>query len=257
MMSTTFFTYMWTNNRNGKKYIGSHIGDINDNYKGSGKYFKRAYKKEPENFSREIIEYYNTKQEMIKGETLLLKKVNAMYNLEYYNLTNKYGGGDLHSHLSETQRLEIYRKWHEASMNKIANMTDEERNLLKLKKQESWKVSPLRILHSEKTSKRRIDEEANKTQENKNKFSETCKNAYWSRTDEQIIEQHKRQSIGVKKSYEQNPDLLKQRTEHLKSVNIGRIYINKDGKSKRIYPEEKQKYIDDGWELGMAKKRGL
>lgn len=32
------------------KYIGSHIGDINDGYIGSGKYFINAYNKNPEFF---------------------------------------------------------------------------------------------------------------------------------------------------------------------------------------------------------------
>ena len=30
------FVYEWTNIVNGKKYIGLHLGDIKDNYMGSG-----------------------------------------------------------------------------------------------------------------------------------------------------------------------------------------------------------------------------
>ena len=55
------FIYEWTNKRNGKKYIGSHIGELEDNYIGSGKYFKNAYNKEPHNFERKILQQIESK----------------------------------------------------------------------------------------------------------------------------------------------------------------------------------------------------
>jgi len=38
------FIYMWTNIENNRKYIGSHKGNIDDSYIGSGKRFKNAVK---------------------------------------------------------------------------------------------------------------------------------------------------------------------------------------------------------------------
>ena len=51
------FIYEWIDSTNGKTYIGSHKGSIEDSYVGSGKLFKRAYDKRPDKFNRKIIEY--------------------------------------------------------------------------------------------------------------------------------------------------------------------------------------------------------
>lgn len=39
------FVYKWTNRINGKMYIGSHAGTIDDGYVGSGRAFAAAIKK--------------------------------------------------------------------------------------------------------------------------------------------------------------------------------------------------------------------
>jgi len=50
------FVYRWTNKTNGKWYIGSHNGTIDDGYVGSGIMFKTAYLKYgSDNFVREIL----------------------------------------------------------------------------------------------------------------------------------------------------------------------------------------------------------
>jgi hypothetical protein len=84
------FVYLWENKINDKKYIGSHFGTINDNYVGSGIYFKRAYKKNKENFKR-IILYVG--QNYIQKEDDFLKLYNVANNKDYYNLKNDAIGG--------------------------------------------------------------------------------------------------------------------------------------------------------------------
>jgi hypothetical protein len=60
------FIYRTTNLTNGKYYIGRHsTKNINDGYIGSGRYFVNAVKKySVENFSREILEYSQTSEEL-------------------------------------------------------------------------------------------------------------------------------------------------------------------------------------------------
>jgi len=93
------YIYEWTNNVNGKKYIGSHYGSVDDSYIGSGKYFKPAYKKNPQNFSMNVLEYLlvNDKKMLLDLEQRWLDSVdNIKENRNYYNLNNFSIGGSSH-----------------------------------------------------------------------------------------------------------------------------------------------------------------
>lgn len=107
------FIYKWTNSQNNKMYIGSHVGYINDGYIGSGKYFKHAYEKNPEYFTREIlhvIKSENIQYDLQKIEEYLLTKLNVANSNEYYNITNKAFGGDNFSGLSENDKQAFIAK---------------------------------------------------------------------------------------------------------------------------------------------------
>lgn len=92
------FVYCWTNVINNKKYIGSHYGNINDSYIGSGVYFKRAYLKSPNNFQREILYLGKNYQDI---EKYLLFKNNAQFNESFYNLKNDSVGGWKHVNIEK------------------------------------------------------------------------------------------------------------------------------------------------------------
>ena len=84
------FVYRWYDSSNGMYYVGSHKGSVDDSYKGSGKRFKRAYKKRPECFTREVFyigEHY------LELEEFILCELDAENNPEYYNLKNAAVGG--------------------------------------------------------------------------------------------------------------------------------------------------------------------
>lgn len=86
-MNYEAFVYCWTNNKNGKKYIGYHKGSIDDGYISSSKKFLNEYQKNTEDFSREIIAVGNV-CEMVGLEKKLLIEVNAAKNSNYYNSSN-------------------------------------------------------------------------------------------------------------------------------------------------------------------------
>jgi hypothetical protein len=97
------FVYKWTDTSNGMMYIGSHKGSPDDGYIGSGVRFKRAYKKRPESFVREVIylgEYFR------ELEDFILKEVDAQKSKEYYNLKNAAVG----QNKSDYSKTEEYRK---------------------------------------------------------------------------------------------------------------------------------------------------
>lgn len=95
------FVYLWKNLINGMYYVGSHKGDVNDGYIGSGKYFKSAYRKNPSNFVREIL-YVG--EDFLDYEQELLEFIDAESNDKFYNLVNKVGVGWHPCHTKEARR---------------------------------------------------------------------------------------------------------------------------------------------------------
>lgn len=100
------YVYKWVDSVNGKFYIGSHHGDINDTYIGSGVLFRRAYNKRPEAFTMEVIEYVtsectvgNHRQcsinscPVLQAEQKHLDVNNVALNEECYNLKPHASGG--------------------------------------------------------------------------------------------------------------------------------------------------------------------
>lgn len=88
------FVYKWTNLVNGKKYIGSHKGSIDDGYLGSGKVFKQAIKKYGlNNFKRDIICLIFEEDDILLIEDIILKELNCGTDPSYYNLISAAKGG--------------------------------------------------------------------------------------------------------------------------------------------------------------------
>lgn len=78
-----YTVYQITNSVNGKRYIGVHkTKDINDSYMGSGKLIKAAILKHGiENFNKETILIFPTKEEMLQAEVQLILDLDPEYNL--------------------------------------------------------------------------------------------------------------------------------------------------------------------------------
>jgi hypothetical protein len=92
------FVYLWRNIKTNKKYIGSHKGSPDDGYVGSGLLFSRAYKKNPDDFTRQIL-YIGENYRKIEARVLRL--LNAAKSKDFYNLKNDAIGGWEHAHTKE------------------------------------------------------------------------------------------------------------------------------------------------------------
>ena len=88
--------YMTTNLVNGKRYIGSHCGDPDSNYLGSGINLTHAIKKYgKENFERVVL-YHGIGFREYEG--FILAELDCANDDDYYNLTNDvYAGGPEHT----------------------------------------------------------------------------------------------------------------------------------------------------------------
>lgn len=94
-MKCAGFIYEWTNKKNGKKYLGSHRGTVDDGYTGGGKNFRRAVSKYGiENFERVIVEFVDKVENIFMREQHYLTERNCAESKEYYNISAVAGGGD-------------------------------------------------------------------------------------------------------------------------------------------------------------------
>lgn len=71
------YFYKITNNHNGHYYYGIHsTDDLNDGYMGSGTRLKYAYEKYGiENFTKEILEFFDTREDAAKYEAEIVNEV--------------------------------------------------------------------------------------------------------------------------------------------------------------------------------------
>lgn len=101
------FIYITTNMVNGKRYLGQKRFDCGKNwvtYLGSGKTLEKAIKKYgKENFSKNIVCFCYSEEELNQAEYDLSIFLNVVENLDWYNL--KEGG--LNGRLSEESRNKI------------------------------------------------------------------------------------------------------------------------------------------------------
>lgn len=119
------FIYLTTNLINGKKYIGQHTTDKEeDGYLGSGILLTKAvncYGKE--NFKRDILCYCETQEELDVMEKYYIEKYQAVENDDYYNL--KEGG-------QEGDGWQALKRWRKANPEKA--MEHDKRAAQNLKK---------------------------------------------------------------------------------------------------------------------------
>ena len=101
------FVYIITNLINSKQYVGDHsTNNINDNYLGGGSYIKRSIKNHgKENFKREILEYFDTKQEAFNAQEKYIIQYNTLAP-NGYNLSTK-GGHQCKNSVSEETRKKM------------------------------------------------------------------------------------------------------------------------------------------------------
>lgn len=84
-----YYIYLTTNQINGKQYIGQHYGELNDSYRGSGTLILKALEAYgAENFTKEILEVCESREDANNKEQFWIAFYNAVENENFYNLAD-------------------------------------------------------------------------------------------------------------------------------------------------------------------------
>lgn len=201
------FVYKWTNAENGKIYIGSHYGDVDDNYIGSGIYFKRAYEQDPLSFRREVIDYIEVDDPLVvlEHEQKALNSIRDLIGTDRcYNLTSNAGGGWQLGAKTPEERQEVYHKISDT----LRNKSEDERKVLNQRVKNTLAADPKikqRAIEKQKQTKR-----------------------HWSDEDRARMADTMRQTL------KDNPDIVRERVQKFKKTMNGRSEADKQDHSDRI-----------------------
>ncbi len=141
------FIYITTNKVNGKKYIGQHTR-FKEDYLGSGILLARSIKKYGvENFSREIIEFADSKSELDLLEKEYINRLNATVNKNFYNIHVGGSGGLTTAGWTDERR----KKFSEAVSNRVKG-SGNPRYGKKLSESTRQKISDKQIAYAKRRS---------------------------------------------------------------------------------------------------------
>jgi len=102
MIETYAYVYLWYD----KLYKWFYLGYTNGKdpyYKGSGKNFKKEYKKRPNDFKRRLLAKSLNILEMRALEDRLIEIRKSRFGISYYNMPN--GGGGVISHTDKVKKV--------------------------------------------------------------------------------------------------------------------------------------------------------
>lgn len=227
MKNQFHYTYVITNLINGKRYVGDHsTNNLDDGYLGSGRpYFELAKKKYgKENFKKEILEFFDTKQEAFDAQEKWIIKYKSHISENGYNISRK-GGHNVKNCISEETKKKI------SQSNKGKKRTEESKK----------KISD--SLKGKKRSK------VFKRASNNHKLSDNTKEKIrQSRLGQKMSEDTKKKLSII--------NLNHSRQSKEKNSQFGTCWITNGIESKTI---NKGALIPEGWRLGrkMIKKHSF
>lgn len=100
------FVYLTTNLVSGKQYVGDHSTDnLDDQYLGSGVYIRHAIRNSSkDNFKREIIQFFDTKEEAFISQEKYIKEYDTLFP-NGYNVNYRGGSVPVNCLLSTKEKI--------------------------------------------------------------------------------------------------------------------------------------------------------
>lgn len=217
------YFYKITNLINNKYYYGVHsTNNLNDGYMGSGKRITAAIKKYGiENFSKEILKFFDSRLEMFEYEHLIVNE-EILKDPQCYNLVI---GGIGYSHT-------------ESLFNGVPILTDNGKTWKNISKEEYYKNKEKYIT----------------TTKNKITVKDKLGKIYCvDKTDERYLSGDLVPIWNGKRHREESKEKIRNTMTPKDSKNP-RVWVSKDGKFKYLRKELLEEYLNNGWIRGRIKK---
>lgn len=254
------YFYKITNNLNGHFYYGIHSTDrLDDGYMGSGERLKYAYKKYGvENFSKEIIKFFNTRKDAFEYEGEIVTE-ELVKNNECYNST--VGGiGNLNGTFGF---IPVYEK---GSSNIVLVSKDEfTRNRSKYITPKEGKTTVTDNINGIKKTISTAEYHDNKNRysalnKGKSCYRDNSGKIFFLDVDDELVKKlHLMRVSGWKKGVKMLEETKEKiRQHHIKNgtqkgeknSQFGKIWITNGKKNKSIPNNEIGEYLKNGWIKG-------
>lgn len=133
------YVYLTTNKINNKIYIGQHKKEKYDRtYYGSGKLLKQAINKYGiENFTNEIIDIAESKEELDKKEQYWIEWYKEKFPDKIYNIAPGGTGGDVINNLSKADRENFIKKMTKINRERCGSIEFKQKTSERMKKKYS------------------------------------------------------------------------------------------------------------------------
>ena len=253
------YIYKRQNKINSKVYIGKHKYDkpeLDESYRGSGKYFLNALQKYgEENFTYELIDTADSSDELNMLEKLYIVKFNCMTPYGY-NLTHGGDGGDCVTSMHPDDYDMRSKKISESLTGHTTSK--ETRDTISVRLHE-WYDDPI-----QRDKRRNETIELFLNADHRRRHKEGIQN-FWNdkeaSNEARISMSKKAQLIWLDDEYRAKQHATRVTEEYKLKMNNslsgktkGYVTINNGEHQKRVPPEVLQSWLNDGWVLG-AKSR--
>lgn len=229
------YFYKITNNINNHFYYGIHSTDnLDDGYMGSGSRLHRAYKKYGiENFTKEILKFFDTREECAKYEREIVNE-NLINDNSCYNIS--LGGKT------------------PTTINAIVVKTETGKILCVNKNDPDYLNGTLKPIwcgkHHTDETKQKLKQTLHNIQHQQNVKNSRYNTCWMNNGKESISVNNDKIDYYLSLGYVKGRLCIA--TENNIKANNNRIWLNKDGKTTFVDKSELRKYIQDGWVFGRT-----
>ena len=236
----------------GKKYIGMHKwsgNDIDPNYLGSGIYLQRAIKKYgKKNFTCNILEWCETRDELCEKEKQYISQVQAPINEDYLNINDGgFGGHDEFyvQPITENQLKSLERGRHLPASEELKRKLSEYRKS---------------VIVSDETKDKLRKNQLGRKVINDGRIN---KYVFESELDEYLLSgwklgqkpKDRTEQINKFKQTHENKDKTVWK-QNISNAIKGRRWVTNDIIDKQVLSDEVESYLLQGFRLGRCKARG-